>query len=92
MKRTDFKVEDFDPDEWGNPPPDLNGLDPKRWAREGEWRRNIVWSLGPGYDAQYLVWYAEFLELDGHEECCHHTWPSFVTVRQLSWHVVDDDS
>ena len=86
MRESGLTVDDFDPSEWGEPPLDR---DTTRWRREGDWQRTITWQLGDGYRAEHLAWYAEFLELDGHEDCCHHTWPSFRTVRQIAWYADD---
>lgn len=46
------------------------------------------WELGKGgiYDGEKwvrgMMWSRNRLELDGHEDCCHHSWPVFVQVGE----------
>lgn len=61
------------------PPPNAEWL--------GEWVRTTVSTYttdpdgGPGdWERDQPVWMREYLQLDGHEDCCHHTWPVFLPL------------
>lgn len=65
-------------DTWGRPP--------RRKARPGtkwlgRWERRTVHFVGEGGKVRrQRAWVREYLELDGHEECCRHVWPVYVFV------------
>lgn len=41
---------------------------------EGDWHLTHAWDTTMPIDAVgEPVWFREALELDGHEDCCHHT-------------------
>lgn len=58
------------------PPLDLDPPEmwcPTSWV--GEWRLGWRWDTSMPRDAEGdAVWIREYLEHDGHEDCCRHTW------------------
>lgn len=78
------QAEDFPAEAWGLHPPEA---DPTRYRPKGPWTRIVSWSYDGYCEREDLAWYREYIELDGHEECCGHSWPIVVLVPggQVSW-------
>jgi hypothetical protein len=68
------------------PPPDVDPPEtwcPTSWV--GEWQLGSSWNTSMPRDAEGIaVWIREYLEHDGHEDCCHHTHIASVLAIEAS--------
>lgn len=72
------------PEEWGKKP---RHRPPQKWCPtqwDGSWERTIQFWRDPdtGVEMEQLGWSRNLLEMDGHEDCCRHSWPKFYPLGE----------
>ncbi len=65
---------------------------PKRGRWISEWTLSDYWTYDGERTLRGKAWFRDYLQLDGHEDCCHHTWQVYVTVGEMVEDPEEDDA